>query len=505
MPINEQADNVPERGAAVESPAGGRVVDAAQSKLLDYVMANPICPLDARVLGNLCRILENHICGDRASVDDVRAIVAARDEQADDDEREYKVIRGLAIVPVGGVIAKYSRMVNGSSQPRGTSVETLRRQIEGALADSDVTSIFLQVESPGGNIAGLADLADLIFEGRRSKPVTAYADDMAASAAYWLGAQADQFLASQSAEVGSIGVYSIYVDTSRALENKGVRVIPVASGAHKTTGYPGTQISEAQLEPIRTVIDQHYEMFVRAVLRGRAPHGMTEDRLREVADGRMFVAAEAQRVGLVDGVMNLRKAMKSARALAKRVSLQRSGGENDGVMTMDENTKTAAATVPTPETPDPVATAKVEKADVQVQMDNAVAAERARIGAIDEALGEFPEIAAEAKAGGMSLQEAKAKAFDVVQVKLATTGEALGDALDQAANLRTLMAESGISEAVEVGAGAEDDGESAYAQAIREGIEGGKSADRARLDAARKYPKEHDAWVLAQQPKADAD
>lgn len=267
------------------------------------------------VLEQFREIVERHLAGDKLSAVEIQAVT---DSRADKAGALDVTAEGVAIIPVSGVIAKHARMVNGSSQPRGTSIEWLSTQLQAALDDPRVNRIFLLIDSPGGSIAGVSEFGRAVYEASFKKPVVAYADDLACSAAVWIGSQATEFWANDTATVGSIGVYLLMVDSSERAKREGRRFIIVKSGANKAIGAPGVEITADQVEVIKDRIDGYHEMFMQAILRGRGGRIGAES-LRAAADGRAYLADEAVGLGLIDGVMRL------GEALVRDVPLRRAG------------------------------------------------------------------------------------------------------------------------------------------------------------------------------------
>ena len=203
----------------------------------------------------------------------------------------------VAAIPVHGVIMKRVPAVFTMLGIEATGTVETSMAIRAALDDDSVEQIELSIDSPGGSVAGVQQLADLIHEARKIKPIKAVVSDMAASAAYWLASQADTIEANPSALIGSIGVYRVLVDSSKAMDDEGVRVHLIKSGEHKGTGTPGVAISDAQIEEEQRIVDDVAEMFVEAVARGR---GLSVDTVSNFATGSTWFADKAQPMGLVD-------------------------------------------------------------------------------------------------------------------------------------------------------------------------------------------------------------
>lgn len=243
-------------------------------------------------------VLERHAAGIR-QVQEPLAIVD--DLAATDLEPAMEILGHTAVIPVRGVIARYASQVNGICQDQGRSADSLQADLAAAGADPRVRQVVLRIDSPGGTVAGTAETADAIRRlSAAGKPVTAYVDGMAASAAYWLASQADEIIASApTAEIGSIGVITAYLDASAARDKQGVKVHVVRSVDLKAPGTANESLSPEQLASIKRLIGDLHGAFTDAVAAGR---GLTEEALARVTTGELFVAEKAQALDLIDGV-----------------------------------------------------------------------------------------------------------------------------------------------------------------------------------------------------------
>lgn len=266
------------------------------------------------VLESACAIMRRRLEGEKLDQMQVQAIVAERDRKAArrmgvlgemspaDEERGYAYRGNVAVVPVSGVLSKYSDMINGMSQPSGMTSAQVADAVRRAGGDRRAASILMDIDSPGGTVAGTTDMVAAVHEARAEKPVVAIAHDMAASAAYWLASAADTLYLTPAAEVGSIGVYSVMEDASAYYEKSGVKRYLVASGEHKGAGAEGTKITADHLASIQDSITAMAQVFKDAVAQAR---GLSGEALAAVTTGRCFVGAEAVDVGLADGVMGV--------------------------------------------------------------------------------------------------------------------------------------------------------------------------------------------------------
>ena len=129
---------------------------------------------------------------------------------------------GIAVLPLYGVVTQRGNLVNDVSGPGSTSTQQFSAALHQLLADDTVGQILVDIDSPGGSVYGVAELADEIQSARAQKPVIAIANSLAASAAYWIGACASEFYVTPGGEVGSIGVWQAHQDYSRAMDEAGV-------------------------------------------------------------------------------------------------------------------------------------------------------------------------------------------------------------------------------------------------------------------------------------------
>jgi signal peptide peptidase SppA len=204
----------------------------------------------------------------------------------------------VAMIPVYGVISRRMNMMSQISG--GTSIEKLQASFREAMADPNVKAIVFDVDSPGGSVDGVPELADEIYNGRKAKTIIALADTMAASAAYWLASQASELIVTPSGSVGSIGVFAEHDDVSKAAETEGVKVTLISAGKYKTEGNPYEPLSDEARASIQSTVDSFYTMFTKAVARGR---GASQTAVREgYGEGRMVLASDAVKEGMADSV-----------------------------------------------------------------------------------------------------------------------------------------------------------------------------------------------------------
>lgn len=180
-----------------------------------------------------------------------------------------------------------------------TAYEQIVEDLNEAAALRGVDTIRLAIESPGGQVAGVAQAADAIHGLRASKRIVAETHAMAASGAYWLASQAHEIVAGPNAQIGSIGVYTVARDYSQLFSDMGVKVHVIASGAHKGAGTTGAPVTDEQLAAIKANVDALAANFRADVMRGR---GAAPEAVATWADGRTWLGEAAKQLGLVDRV-----------------------------------------------------------------------------------------------------------------------------------------------------------------------------------------------------------
>ena len=215
---------------------------------------------------------------------------------------------GVAVQKVYGTLIPRAGMMSEFSG--GTSVEALSREFDTLMADQSVHTIVLDIDSPGGNVAGIREFGDKIRAARDTKNIVAVANSDACSAAYWLGSQAGAFYATPSARVGSVGAYMMHVDESEKMKQEGVKVTYVSAGENKLDGNPYAPLSDGARERMQERINDTYGQFVEAVAAGRSTS--VENVLENYGKGAVLTAKAAEAAGMVDGISTLAGVIASA-------------------------------------------------------------------------------------------------------------------------------------------------------------------------------------------------
>lgn len=210
----------------------------------------------------------------------------------------------VAVVPVLGPISKRDSFM--SMMEGGTSTNRLIAQLRSLAVDESVATVLLNVDSPGGTVSGLPELAAEVRRTAQTKRVVAIANDLAASAAYWVASQADEIVATPEAYVGSVGVFTQHTDCSGYNQQNGLKVTYIHAGRFKVEGNPDEPLSDEAREYIQGLIDETYAMFVAEVASGRsAATGarVTPATVRaDYGEGRVMHAKAAKEAGMIDRI-----------------------------------------------------------------------------------------------------------------------------------------------------------------------------------------------------------
>ncbi len=202
---------------------------------------------------------------------------------------------GIAVLPVVGPLFRYANLftqVSGAS-----SYELLAKDFTQAVENPDVKAIILNIDSPGGEVNGCAEFADMIHEARGVKPIIAYASGDAASGAYWIAAAADEIVVSKTSALGSIGVVGVYRG------NKGEDAVEVVSSQSPYKRLdPDTDDGRARLQKR---IDAMADVFVEAVAKYR---GVASSHVQNhYGSGDVFIGDAAVKQGLADRIGSFEK------------------------------------------------------------------------------------------------------------------------------------------------------------------------------------------------------
>lgn len=247
-------------------------------------------------LEQIAQILESKFrTGEIARASEIEAAENAQ-------RRSARPTGSVMVIPLLGTIARRMSALEASSG--GQSLDMFAETFRAAVANDQVDSILLDIHSPGGSVYGVEEAARMIAEGAKQKRVVAIADQLMASAAYYLGAAAGELVVTPSGEVGSIGVYTVHFDYSEQARDLGIKVTIIKAGAKKAEGNPFEALADDARDHTQSIVDAFYNQFVRSVAKGRGV-GVDVVRSETFGQGRTFDSARAVQRGMADRVATM--------------------------------------------------------------------------------------------------------------------------------------------------------------------------------------------------------
>jgi len=172
------------------------------------------------------------------------------------------------------------------------------RELEQARDDSNIKAVILEINSPGGSPVASDEIAQAVKDVRaHNKTVVAWIREEGASGGYWVASACDHIVANRMSVTGSIGVYGSYLQFDRFLDDWNVTYNRLVSGERKDIGDPFVNLTDDKKEFLQRKLDKLHDFFIVEVARNR---NMSEDDVRLLADGQIFLGVEAKEEGLVD-------------------------------------------------------------------------------------------------------------------------------------------------------------------------------------------------------------
>lgn len=277
-------------------------------------MASSLWAIEPDKFATIAAFMAQQARGEKLDASEIEAKIGGAKERA-----VAQQAGSVAIIPVRGVIASRMSMLGDISG--GTSAEALDTMIAQALADEAIKAIVLDVDSPGGASALIDELAAQIIAGRGGKPIIAQVNPRSASAAYWISSAADEIVVTPSGAVGSIGVFAVHEDLSKALEMQGITPTLISAGKYKAETIDILPLSDEARAYVQADVDAAYAMFTARVAEGR---GRSAAEVRGgFGEGRMVGAREAVKLGMADRVGTMAETL--ARLGVARAPIQQRG------------------------------------------------------------------------------------------------------------------------------------------------------------------------------------
>lgn len=215
---------------------------------------------------------------------------------------QFTNVRGdVAVIPLYGVISQKMNLMSEFSG--GTSTELFGRAFDEAVANPKYSNIVIDIDSPGGNVYGVTELANKIYEARGKKKITAVSNSLMASAAYWIGSAAHEIIITPGGEAGSVGVLAVHIDQSKAEENFGLKTTIIKAGKYKAEGNPHEPLSAEATENLQSSVNAYYDMFTSDVAKFRS--ATQGDVKANYGQGRVMNAKDAVASGIADRIGTL--------------------------------------------------------------------------------------------------------------------------------------------------------------------------------------------------------
>ena len=213
----------------------------------------------------------------------------------------------IAVLPLHGPIAQRMNLMTAVSG--GTSTEIFGRQFAALIAEPSIKAVVIEVDSPGGSVFGVDELATEMFKSRGTKPIIAQVNSMMASAAFWIGAAADEVVVTPGGFVGSVGVIMPHTDTSVRDEKEGVKTTLISAGKFKTEASEFEPLSDEAKESLQGIVDGVFDAFVKSLARSR---DVSVSTVRSgFGEGRVVAAKKAVELGMADRVATMRETLES--------------------------------------------------------------------------------------------------------------------------------------------------------------------------------------------------
>lgn len=224
---------------------------------------------------------------------------------------------GIVRIDIRGTMTK-----QGSSLSSAGSTVRVKQAVRDARRNPDVSGVLFVIDSPGGTVAGTAELADEMHALSDEKPTVTLVEDLMASAGMYVGVQSRKVFANTpNAIVGSMGVFIGLYDMSGMAAKEGIRPVVIKTGELKGAGFPGAEITDAQRAMWQGLADESFIQFTAAVQRRRP---LSADQMKELSRAGVYPAKQAIGLGLIDGIRSYDAAVGELRSM---ISPKRKGAK----------------------------------------------------------------------------------------------------------------------------------------------------------------------------------
>ena len=241
----------------------------------------------------------------------------AYETDGEQSKSSIKNANKVAVIELEGIIATTYESNFFSKEKNATN---LLKSLIALQTDNEIKGAIIKLNTPGGTVATSQNIYNQIKKLRATKPVIVVFDDVSASGGYYIASAADRIIAQEGSLTGSIGVIFSFMDYHSLLTNKlSVNPVVIKSGKFKDIGSGSRAMTEEEKELMQNIVNDSYSQFIDAITNGRIKRDdkytaektvLTEQNLKQYADGRIFTGRQAQKLGFVDtlGDMDTAKA-----------------------------------------------------------------------------------------------------------------------------------------------------------------------------------------------------
>ncbi len=221
----------------------------------------------------------------------------------------------IVLIDISGIITSAERGPSLGTTKEPGMLAQVREELDHARADKNVKAVVLRINSPGGGVTASDTLYHEIkkFKRETGMKVVTHVLDMGTSGAYYAALASDQITAQPTSIIGSIGVTMLRIDATGLMQKIGIQALQISSGEWKSMGSPFRPASPEETKLFQDMIDNLYSKFVSVVADARK---MAPERVRQIADGRIYSSQEAKDKGLIDNIGYLEDSVEQAKSLA---------------------------------------------------------------------------------------------------------------------------------------------------------------------------------------------
>ena len=191
---------------------------------------------------------------------------------------------------------------------------SIYEQIKKIQSNPNIKGALLLINSPGGAVSASVEISDMIKDLSLKMPVVAYVQGMMASGGYYGGMYATKIIANRGALIGSIGVIFSGIDVAELMQKLGIKTQNIVAGAYKEVGIPTRAWNAQERAFLENLIQEEYKMFINDVANAR---GLNPKNYKQFAEGKIFSAKSALKLGLIDSIGSLDDAIAQLQDLAQ--------------------------------------------------------------------------------------------------------------------------------------------------------------------------------------------